>query len=400
MAADARGPRHRAAGHRQDARGEAARARRDRRHPGRREAARQVPDRADLGHAPAGLRPQARAAALRRARRRLAGGAARGGRGAARSASCAGSARKVEEKLLRDAGRARGGRRAGAADPALAGDTDRRADRRRAARAPGARPVEVAGSLRRQADSVKDLDIIATAERPGGAGARRWASWRWSSRCSTPRRRRRARHDALGHEGRPARSSSPTSSATSCSTSRAPRRTTCALREAAVRRGLHVSEYGILDDATGETLRCATEEEVYERLGLRVDPAGAARGARRARGGAAKRAGLPQLIDARATCAATCTATRRCPTGARRSSRWPRRRAAAGSSTWRSPTTRPRTGSATTSRRRRWRRGSRRSRALNERLDGFDGAGRHRGQHPPRRLARLPRRAARAASTG
>jgi DNA polymerase (family X) len=41
-----------------------------------------------------------------------------------------------------------------------------------------------------------------------------------------------------------------------------------AMREAAVRRGLHVSEYGILDDATGETLRCATEEQVYERLGL------------------------------------------------------------------------------------------------------------------------------------
>jgi DNA polymerase (family 10) len=35
-----------------------------------------------------------------------------------------------------------------------------------------------------------------------------------------------------------------------------------------VRRGLHVSEYGILDDETGETTRCATEEEVYERLGL------------------------------------------------------------------------------------------------------------------------------------
>src|SRR5205807_7013964 len=40
------------------------------------------------------------------------------------------------------------------------------------------------------------------------------------------------------------------------------------LREAAVRRGLHVSEYGIADDATGETTRCATEEEVYARLGL------------------------------------------------------------------------------------------------------------------------------------
>ena len=35
-----------------------------------------------------------------------------------------------------------------------------------------------------------------------------------------------------------------------------------------MRRGLHVSEYGILDDETGETLRCATEEAVYERLGL------------------------------------------------------------------------------------------------------------------------------------
>ena len=40
------------------------------------------------------------------------------------------------------------------------------------------------------------------------------------------------------------------------------------MREAAVRRGLHVSEYGILDDATGETLRCPTEEAVYERLGM------------------------------------------------------------------------------------------------------------------------------------
>src|SRR5205823_5982641 len=40
------------------------------------------------------------------------------------------------------------------------------------------------------------------------------------------------------------------------------------LREAAVRRGLHVSEYGILDDATGVTARCATEEQVYERLGM------------------------------------------------------------------------------------------------------------------------------------
>ena len=41
-----------------------------------------------------------------------------------------------------------------------------------------------------------------------------------------------------------------------------------ALRDAAVRKGLHVSEYGVLDDSTGETHRCATEAEVYALLGL------------------------------------------------------------------------------------------------------------------------------------
>jgi DNA polymerase (family 10) len=41
-----------------------------------------------------------------------------------------------------------------------------------------------------------------------------------------------------------------------------------ALRDAAVRKGLHVSEYGVLDDATGETRECATEADVFALLGL------------------------------------------------------------------------------------------------------------------------------------
>src|SRR5262249_18538884 len=41
-----------------------------------------------------------------------------------------------------------------------------------------------------------------------------------------------------------------------------------ALRESAVRRGLHVSEYGVLDDDAGETRTCAAEAELYELLGL------------------------------------------------------------------------------------------------------------------------------------
>jgi DNA polymerase (family X) len=41
-----------------------------------------------------------------------------------------------------------------------------------------------------------------------------------------------------------------------------------ALRERAVRKGLHVSEYGVLNDSYGSTTTCASEREVYELLGL------------------------------------------------------------------------------------------------------------------------------------
>src|SRR3712207_4093626 len=68
-----------------------------------------------------------------------------------------------------------------------------------------------------------------------------------------------------------------------------------ALREAAVRRGLHVSEYGILDDATGETTRCATEEEVYERLGMVWIPPELREG--RGELEAAANGGFPRLIE-------------------------------------------------------------------------------------------------------
>ncbi len=50
-----------------------------------------------------------------------------------------------------------------------------------------------------------------------------------------------------------------------------------ALREYAVRRGQHVSEYGIEDDNDGAKHTCATEEEVYARARTAVHRAGAAR---------------------------------------------------------------------------------------------------------------------------
>jgi DNA polymerase (family 10) len=131
---------------------------------------------------------------------------------------------------------------------------------------PGADRVEVAGSLRRRADSVKDLDVIATAhdakglvetltglpvvesvQQSGDVGARvmTHAGLKVDLKVVEPDQFGNVLQHFTGSKAH-----------------------NVALREMAVRRGLHVSEYGILDDATGETTRCATEEAVYARLGL------------------------------------------------------------------------------------------------------------------------------------
>ncbi|MEJ7797255.1 MAG: DNA polymerase/3'-5' exonuclease PolX [Solirubrobacteraceae bacterium] len=131
---------------------------------------------------------------------------------------------------------------------------------------PAAERVELAGSARRQADSVKDLDIIATASDPG-ALARALGELDLIESASAPNE-----HAARGrtHTGLPVdlRVVEPSSFGNLLQHFTGSQAHNVALREAAVRRGLHVSEYGILDDASGETLRCATEEEVYKRLGL------------------------------------------------------------------------------------------------------------------------------------
>jgi DNA polymerase (family X) len=131
---------------------------------------------------------------------------------------------------------------------------------------PAALRVELAGSARRSADSVKDLDIIATATDPG-ALARALAELDLIESASAPND-----HAARGrtHSGLPVdlRVVEPDNFGNLLQHFTGSQSHNVALREAAVRRGLHVSEYGILDDASGQTLRCATEEEVYERLGL------------------------------------------------------------------------------------------------------------------------------------
>jgi len=131
---------------------------------------------------------------------------------------------------------------------------------------PAAERVELAGSARRSADSVKDLDIIATASDPA-ALTRALGDLYLIESASTP-----GPNAARGrtHTGLPVdlRVVAPDNFGNLLQHFTGSQAHNVALREAAVRRGLHVSEYGILDDATGDTLRCATEEEVYERLGL------------------------------------------------------------------------------------------------------------------------------------
>ena len=133
-------------------------------------------------------------------------------------------------------------------------------------RHPASERVELAGSARRQADSVKDLDIIATASDPG-ALVRALGELDLIESASAPNQ-----NAARGrtHTGLPVdlRVVEPENFGNLLQHFTGSAAHNVALREAAVRRGLHVSEYGILDDETGETLRCATEEEVYSRLGL------------------------------------------------------------------------------------------------------------------------------------
>ncbi len=131
---------------------------------------------------------------------------------------------------------------------------------------PAVQRAEIAGSARRLADSVKDLDIVVASDDPaaviaafgaldvigaaarGGEGGARGVTQNGLAvdlRIVTPATFGNLLQHFSGSKAHNVH-----------------------LREMAVRRGLHVSEHGVLDDETGETTHCETEEEVYERLGL------------------------------------------------------------------------------------------------------------------------------------
>ncbi len=126
--------------------------------------------------------------------------------------------------------------------------------------------VQLAGSIRRQADSVKDLDLIATTSSPDKLARSLGGLEEIESVSSAGEAGARARtHSGVAVDLRVARPEQLGNLLQHFTGSGAHN---AALRERAVRRGLHVSEYGILDDATGVTHHCAGEEEVYALLEL------------------------------------------------------------------------------------------------------------------------------------
>lgn len=125
--------------------------------------------------------------------------------------------------------------------------------------------VMVAGSIRRQVEAVKDIDLVAVTEHPKELAEALAQLEQIESASSASAAGARGRT----HSGLPVdlRIASPGQLGNLLQHFTGSGRHNAALREAAVRLGLHVSEYGIEDEATGEVRTCAIEEEVYEALG-------------------------------------------------------------------------------------------------------------------------------------
>ncbi|GAC1619156.1 MAG: DNA polymerase/3'-5' exonuclease PolX [Vulcanimicrobiaceae bacterium] len=133
-----------------------------------------------------------------------------------------------------------------------------------------ARNLAIAGSVRRNEATVGDIDIVCTSDDPGDVVAR---FVRWE------------RAEAVLAEG-VTKASIWLAGGLQIDLRVLPERVygnllqhftgsrehNIQLREYAVRRGLRVSENGILDVATGENTACRTEAEVYAALGLPFVP--------------------------------------------------------------------------------------------------------------------------------
>jgi DNA polymerase (family X) len=158
---------------------------------------------------------------------------------------------------------------------------------------PASNEVSEAGSVRRRTETVRDLDIIATAGDPG-ALTDYFTSLNWVAEVEAKGKTKATvvSHDGLRFDLRVVPPDSYGNLLQHFTGSKAHN---LALREDAVRRGLSVSEYGVKDVESGEVFTARKEEELYEHLGYRWIPPELREG--RGELEAARNGGLPKLVE-------------------------------------------------------------------------------------------------------
>ena len=130
---------------------------------------------------------------------------------------------------------------------------------------PAADRVEVAGSVRRWAETCKDIDLIATAEEPQALAEHLIASPLIAAAGKPgPNGVRAQTQNGISVD---LRIVAPRAFGNLLQHFTGSQAHNVQLREAAVARGLSVSEHGITEVESGEVDLCAGEEAVYERLG-------------------------------------------------------------------------------------------------------------------------------------
>jgi DNA polymerase (family X) len=135
---------------------------------------------------------------------------------------------------------------------------------------PAAERVSEAGSVRRRCETVRDLDIIATASDPS-ALTTHFAALPWVAEVVA---RGSTKATVVSHDGLrfDLRVVPPESYGNLLQHFTGSKAHNVALREEAVGRRLSVSEYGVKNVATGDVFRAADEEELYAFLGYEWIP--------------------------------------------------------------------------------------------------------------------------------
>ena len=158
---------------------------------------------------------------------------------------------------------------------------------------PAAERVSEAGSARRRKETVRDLDIIATASAPAEL-IDYFCNLRWVEEVAArgPTKATVVSHDGLRFDLRVVPPESYGNLLQHFTGSKAHN---VALREDAVRRKRSVSEYGVQDIEAGTVFTARGEEELYEHLGYAFIPPELREGAGELE--AARRGELPRLVD-------------------------------------------------------------------------------------------------------